>query len=80
MPPGSLNPEPGCHTVAMFDALGDGKLKGLLALCTNPAQSLPNLNRYLEAMSRPDKFICLIEAFSDAETMKFADVVLPPAF
>ena len=31
-------------------------------------------------MSRPDKFICLIEAFSDAETMKFADVVLPPAF
>jgi nitrate reductase NapA len=31
-------------------------------------------------MSKPDKFICLIEAFSDAETMKFADVVLPPAF
>ncbi len=80
LPPDSLNPEPGYHTVAMFDALRDGKLKALLILCTNPAQSLPNLNRYLEALSRPDKFICLIEAFSDAETMKYADVVLPPAF
>ncbi len=80
LPPDSLDPEPGYHTVAMFDALRDGKLKALLILCTNPAQSLPNLNRYLEAMSRPDKFICLIEAFSDAETCKFADVILPPAF
>lgn len=80
LPPDSLNPEPGYHTIAMFDALKEGKLKALLILCTNPAQSLPNLNRYLEALSRPDKFICLIEAFSDAETMKFADVVLPPAF
>jgi nitrate reductase NapA len=78
--PDTLNPKPGYHTVDMFKALGEGKLKAMLILCTNPAHSLPNLNKYIEAMSRPDKFICLIEAFSDAETMKYADVVLPPAF
>ncbi len=80
LPPDSLNPKPGLHTVAMFTALGQGKIKAMLILCTNPAQSLPNLHKYKKAMARPDKFICLIEAFSDAETMQYADVVLPPAF
>lgn len=80
LPPDSLNPKPGYHTVAMFNALRDGKLKALLILCTNPAHSLPNVKRYREAMARKDNFICLIEAFSDAETMQFADVVLPPAY
>jgi nitrate reductase NapA len=80
LPQDSLNPEPGYHTVAMFDAMREGKLKALLILCTNPAHSLPNLNAYQEALNRKDKFICLIEAFSDAETMKYADVVLAPSF
>ena len=80
LPPDSLNPKPGYHTVAMFNALRDGKLKAMIILCTNPAHSLPNVKRYREAMARKDKFICLIETFSDAETMKFADVVLPPSY
>ena len=80
IPQDSLNPEPGLHTVAMFDAIREGKLKALLVLCTNPAHSMPNLNAYREALERKDKFICLIEAFSDAETVKYADVVLAPAF
>jgi len=80
IPQDSLNPEPGLHTVSMFDAMKDGKLKALLILCTNPAHSMPNLNAYNEALNRKDKFICLIEAFNDAETVKYADVVLAPAF
>lgn len=80
LPEDSLNPEPGLHTVHMFDAMREGKLKALLILCTNPAHSMPNLNAYIEALSRKDKFVCLIGASSDAETFKYADVVLAPAF
>lgn len=80
IPEGTIAPKPGLHTIAMFRAMGEGKIKAMLMLCTNPAQSLPNLDVYLKAMSHKDKFLVLIEAFSDAETMKYADVVLPPAF
>ena len=80
LPQDSINPKPGLHTIALYDALGVGKVKAILMLCTNPAHSLPNVNKHRKAMARKDTFICLIEAFADAETMKFADVVLPPAF
>ena len=80
LPQDSLNPKPGLHTIAMWSALAEGKLKALLVLCTNPAQSLPNLDKYRQGMARKDNFIALIETFSDAETVKYADVVLPPAY
>ena len=80
LPQDSLNPKPGLHTMAMWSALAEGKLKAVLVLCTNPAHSLPNLNKYVEGMKRKDTFIALIELFKDAETMKYADVVLPPAY
>jgi len=80
LPLDSLNPKPGLHTIAFFNAMGEGKIKAALMLCTNPAHSLPNVNKHRKALARKDSFICLIEAFADAETMKYADVVLPPAF
>ncbi len=80
LPQDSLNPKPGYHTMAMWSALAEGKLKAVLVLCTNPAHSLPNVNKYVEGMKRKDTFIALIELFKDAETVKYADVVLPPAY
>jgi len=80
IPQDSIHPKPGLHTVALFDAMGEGKVKAIVMLCTNPAHSLPNVNKHRKALAREDTFVCLIEAFADAETMKFADVVLPPAF
>lgn len=80
VPKGTINPKPGYHTIALFKALGQGKIKSLLLLCTNPAQSLPNVNKYRRAMARDDNFICTIECFIDAETVKFSDVVLPASF
>lgn len=80
LPQDSLNPKPGLHTVALYNALGEGKVKAIVMLCTNPAHSLPNVNKHRKALAREDNFVCLIEAFGDAETMKYADVVLPPAF
>ncbi|MCG8563955.1 MAG: molybdopterin oxidoreductase family protein, partial [Desulfobacterales bacterium] len=80
LPQDSLNPKPGLHTVALYNALGKGKVKAMLMLCTNPAHSLPNTKKHQKAMARKDTFICLIEAFGDAKTLDYADVVLPPAF
>lgn len=80
VPQDSINPKPGYHTVALYNALGKGKVKATVMLCTNPAHSLPNVNKHRKALAREDTFVCLIEAFADAETVKFADVVLPAAF
>jgi len=78
--PGTINDKNGLHTVAMFEALGKGDIKAMLICETNPAHTLPNLNKVHKAMSNPDAFIACIEAFPDAVTLQFADLVLAPAF
>lgn len=77
---GTIAPKPGMHTIALWNAFSEGKVKALLVLCTNPAHSLPNVNIYTEGMKRKDTFMALSECFMDAETVKYADVVLPAAF
>lgn len=80
LPPGRIKAKPGPHTVAMFEALGRGDIKCMIICETNPAQTLPNLNKMHKCLSHPDSFIVCIEAFPDAETLKYADLVLAPAF
>jgi nitrate reductase NapA len=79
LPQDTLAPEPGLFTTAMFAALGDS-IKAMLVLCTNPAQSLPNVKKYTANLKKDTKFLAVIEAFADAETLKYADVVFPAAF
>jgi nitrate reductase NapA len=79
LPQDSLAPEPGLFTTAMFGALGDS-IKAMLVLCTNPAQSLPNVRKYTANLKKDTKFLAVIEAFADAETLKYADVIFPAAF
>jgi len=78
VPPEKIQPKPGKHTMAMFEAVARGEIKALYVLCTNPAHSLPNLNKYLKGMQ--DTFLVVAEAFHPTETSKIADVVLPVAF
>ncbi|MDY3810011.1 nitrate reductase [Desulfovibrio sp. PG-178-WT-4] len=80
LPEGRIAPKPGYHTVALFEALGKGDVKCMLICETNPAQTLPNLNKFHKAMSNPESFIVCIEAFPDAVTLQYADLVLAPAF
>ncbi len=77
---GTINPKPGLHTIALWNAFSEAKVKAMFVLCTNPAHSLPNVNIYTEGMKRKDNFMVLSEPFMDAETVKYADVLLPPAF
>ncbi|MDZ7767537.1 MAG: molybdopterin oxidoreductase family protein [Melioribacteraceae bacterium] len=78
VPVEKIQPTPGKHTMAMFEALSAGDIKGIFVLCTNPAQSLPNLNKYLKGME--DAFMVVAESFHPTETSQIADVVLPAAF
>jgi nitrate reductase NapA len=79
VPAGTLAPKPGLATMDMFRALEDGKLAAMWIMCTNPAQSLPNVDRYRKALRREGAFVVVTEAFHPTRTSELADVVLPAA-
>src|SRR5262249_19352683 len=54
-----------------------GQVKAALVMCTNPAQSLPAVDRYRKAMEKC--FLVVAEIFEDSETAQVADVLLPAA-
>jgi len=77
LPPGTITPTMGKHTINMYRALETGEVECLMVMCTNPAQSLPAGERYRDAMRKG--FLVVAEAFEDSETAKLADVILPSA-
>jgi nitrate reductase (cytochrome) len=85
--PGSISAKPGPHTMAMFDQLNTGKIKFLWIICSNPAQSLPDLNKYVKGMQ--DAFLVVQDIFPPTQVLRdgfpnktgeLADVFLPSAF
>jgi assimilatory nitrate reductase catalytic subunit len=72
----SLPSTPGKTAVEMFDALRAGSIKAVWIACTNPAQSMPDQARIVEALERAE---CVVvqDAFAATETTRFADVLLP---
>lgn len=75
--PERMPSKPGYHTLAMFKAAVEGKLKCLWVMCTNPGQSLPNLEYYRPGMEKT--FLVVSEAYHPTRTSELADVVLPAA-
>ncbi|HYG12736.1 MAG TPA: molybdopterin-dependent oxidoreductase [Methylophilaceae bacterium] len=69
---------PGKTAVEMFDGLRDGSIKAVWIACTNPAQSMPDLER-VQAALRQAEFVVVQEACQDTDTTQFADVLLPAA-
>lgn len=78
VPVENIKDKPGKHTIAMFEALNNGEIKGIYIMCTNPAQSLPNASKYWKGLE--EQFVVVAESFFPTATTKFADVVLPAAF
>jgi anaerobic selenocysteine-containing dehydrogenase len=56
---------------------GEGQVRALLTLCSNPARSTPNSARWEEALSDLEFLGCLDIYLN--ETGRFADVILPPS-
>lgn len=79
VPAGTLSPTPGPAATDLFAALEEGRLKALYVMCTNPGQTLPNVDRYRRAMRREGAFLVVADAFHPTRTTELADVVLPAA-
>jgi assimilatory nitrate reductase catalytic subunit len=67
-------PHKGLSMVPIFEAIHDGKIKGLLAISCNPMVSLPN-NQYMREALEKLEFFCQIDFFL-SETARYADLVL----
>ena len=74
--PGTIQPKPGKHTIAMFEAMGKGEIDVMLCCTTNPAQSLPNLHKHRKSMEKG--FMIVLDSYPTLTT-ELADVVLPAA-
>jgi ferredoxin-nitrate reductase len=74
----TISSKPGYTATEMFEALEDGRLKAIWIMGTNPLVSLPDV-RKAEAALRKAKYVVVQEISSKAETLAFADVVLPAA-
>jgi assimilatory nitrate reductase catalytic subunit len=70
--------KPGLTAVELFEAVHRGEIKALWIACTNPAQSLPDLNRVHEALAKCP-FVVIQEVSADTDTAAFADLLLPAA-
>jgi len=67
---------PGKTAVEMFDAIRDGSIKAVWIACTNPAQSMPDLNSVREALDKAE-LVVVQEAYGNTDTAAYADVLLP---
>lgn len=72
----SVPEKPGLSAIPMFEALRTEKLKAIWIVCTNPAQSMPDLNAIHEGLSNAE-FVVVQEAYAHTATTLYADVLLP---
>ncbi len=74
---GSIPRKPGLPAVESFRALGEGDVRFVWVAATNPAASMPDLNRVRRALADAP-FLIVSDAYP-TETTSLADLVLPAA-
>ncbi|WP_153109101.1 nitrate reductase [Propionivibrio limicola] len=74
----ALPVQPGATAVELFDAVHEGRIKAIWIACTNPVQSMPDLDRVREALAKAE-FVVVQDAWADTETAALADLLLPAA-
>ena len=72
----SVSEKPGKTAIEMFDAVKSGEIKAIWIACTNPAQSMPDLNNVLDALNSAE-LVVVQDAFNNTDTVAYADVLLP---
>lgn len=70
--------KPGLKAVDLFDAVGDGRIKALWIMGTNPAVSLPDAGKVRAALAACP-FVVVSDVIADTDTTRFAHVRLPAA-
>ncbi len=74
--PKNIKATNGLHMMKMFDGTVTGSIKSMFVMCTNPGQTLPNVNKYRDGMKKT--FLVVSEIYP-TRTTELADVVLPAA-
>jgi assimilatory nitrate reductase catalytic subunit len=70
--------KPGLKAVDLFEAIGEGKVKAVWIMATNPLVSLPDADRVREALQRCE-LVVVSDCVADTDTAKLAHVLLPAA-
>jgi len=68
--------KPGLKAVDMFRAVGDGRIKALWIIHTNPAVSMPDADAVRDAIAACD-FTVVSDITAATDTARLADVILP---
>lgn len=66
----------GFKAVDLFKAIGDGRVKAVWIMATNPAFSLPDADSVRTALDKCE-FVVVSDAMRVTDTTQFADVLLP---
>jgi ferredoxin-nitrate reductase len=74
----SISEKTGLTATEMFEALESGKMKAIWIICTNPLVSLPDSRKVEKALANA-KFVVVQDISHNADTAKFADLLLPAA-
>ncbi|WP_336969588.1 molybdopterin-dependent oxidoreductase [Sphingobium aromaticiconvertens] len=74
----SMATKPGLKAVDLFRAIGEGRIKALWVMATNPAVSLPDAGRVREALEACP-FVVVSDMMAQTDTSVHADVLLPAA-
>lgn len=77
LPPGTLNPTPGYHTMDLFRAFMRGDVKVMWTQTTNPWVTIPNLHR-IDRTPGDGRFLIVSDIYP-TPTTAVADLVLPSA-
>ena len=70
--------KPGLKAVDLFRAVGDGRIKALWVMATNPAVSMPDAGRVRDALAACP-FVVVSDVIADTDTTRHAHVRLPAA-
>ncbi|SDD05932.1 assimilatory nitrate reductase (NADH) alpha subunit apoprotein [Sphingomonas sp. YR710] len=70
--------KPGLKAVDLFRAVGEGKIKALWIMATNPAVSMPDAGAVRAALATCP-FVVVSDVIADTDTTRFAHVRLPGA-
>ncbi|GAB3881595.1 hypothetical protein GCM10028825_03020 [Spirosoma agri] len=76
--PVKIAAKPGLTATEMVEALADDRLKAIWIINTNPLVSLPDVNAAEKALKKA-RFVVVQDVSNRADTVQFADVVLPAA-
>ncbi len=72
----SIATKPGLKAVDMFRAVGDGRIKALWIMATNPVDSMPEADGVREAIARCP-FVVVSDVVRHTDTTALAQVLLP---